>query len=49
MVLNLVGVAWDGTYVRCSSKSAPKYGFQMTIGVVGVAPASFGKVKALFR
>jgi hypothetical protein len=43
------GVAFDGTYVWYSSMANPKYCYQVTISGNAVEPASFGKVKALFR
>jgi hypothetical protein len=43
------GVAWDGAYVWYCSSENPKYVYRLTAGAVGVAPASLGKVKALFR
>lgn len=43
------GVAFDGIYVWYSSMADPKYCYQMTISGIAVEPASFGKVKALFR
>jgi hypothetical protein len=43
------GVAFDGTYVWYNSMANPKYCYRMTISGNAVEPASFGKVKALFR
>lgn len=43
------GVAFDGKYVWYSSMANPKYCYRMTISGAAVEPASFGKVKALFK
>jgi sugar lactone lactonase YvrE len=43
------GVAFDGVYVWYSSMANPKYCFRMTVGKIAVEPASFGKVKGLFK
>jgi len=47
------GKTFDGQYlwfVSSYAKAAdPYYAYQIDIGVVGVDPASFGKVKALYR
>jgi hypothetical protein len=43
------GVAFDGTYVWYSSMANPKYCYRVTVSGIAVEPASFGKVKALFR
>lgn len=44
----VTGVAWDGRYVWFADGGAG-WVYQMTWSGVGVAPASIGKVKALFR
>ncbi len=43
------GVAFDGIYVWYSSMANPKYCYQVTISGNAVEPASFGKLRALFR
>ncbi|UCH78712.1 MAG: hypothetical protein JSU81_01815 [Candidatus Coatesbacteria bacterium] len=43
------GVAFDGTYVWYCDLMSPKYVYRITIGRIAVAPASFGRVKALFK
>ncbi|MGD8719014.1 MAG: DUF5050 domain-containing protein [Candidatus Zixiibacteriota bacterium] len=43
------GVAFDGTYVWYANYVGAKYVYRITIGDVGVEPASFGRLKALFR
>ena len=43
------GVAFDGTYVWYDSMANPKNCYRVTISGNAVEPASFGKVKALFR
>jgi hypothetical protein len=44
------GAAFDGEYLwTLGGTSYPQYVYKVDIGVVGVAPASVGRVKALFR
>lgn len=43
------GVAWDGTHVWYCSSTTPKYVYRVTASGIGVGPASFGKIKALFE
>ena len=42
------GVAWDGTHIWYCSSTTPKYVYRVTAGGIGVGPASFGRIKALF-
>jgi hypothetical protein len=43
------GTAFDGEYLWTVDKNRPQYVYKVDIDVVGVAPASVGRVKALFR
>lgn len=43
------GVACDGAYVWYSSMVEPKYVYRVTKGSVGVAPVTWGRIKALYR
>ncbi len=43
------GTAFDGEYLWTVDKNRPQYIYKVDIDVVGVAPASAGRVKALFR
>jgi hypothetical protein len=44
------GVCWDGTYLWAVDMDAPGYCYKMTCSPnPAIEPASFGKVKALFR
>ena len=43
------GVAFDGTYVWYANYVGTKYVYRITAGDVGVEPASFGRLKALYR
>ncbi len=42
-------VGFDGGYLWTADRNKPQYIYKVDIEVVGVAPASVGKVKALFR
>ncbi|NIT36716.1 MAG: hypothetical protein GTN49_09475 [candidate division Zixibacteria bacterium] len=42
-------VGFDGEYLWTADRNKPQYIYKVDIEVVGVAPASLGKVKALFR
>ncbi len=43
------GTAFDGEYLWTVDKNRPQYIYKVDIDVVDVAPASVGKVKALYR
>ncbi len=43
------GTAFDGEYLWTVDKNTPQYIYKVDIDVVDVAPASAGRVKALFR
>jgi len=43
------GVAFDGEYLWTADGNKPQYIYKVDIEVVGVAPASAGKIKALYR
>jgi len=42
-------VGFDGEYLWTADRNRPQYIYKVDVEVVGVAPASLGKVKALFR
>jgi hypothetical protein len=42
-------VGFDGEYLWTADRNKPQYIYKVDIEVVGVAPASVGKVKALYR
>lgn len=43
-----VGVTWDGKYIWYTNP-ADQWVYRMTVTMTGVAPASLGRVKALYR
>lgn len=43
------GVTWDGNYVWYHDYSSPNLCIRAKVNFTGIAPASLGKVKALFR
>jgi hypothetical protein len=43
------GCAWDGRYVWYCEVNLPRYVYQMDTVIPSVAPASLGKIKALFK
>lgn len=43
------GTAFDGEYLWTIDRNNPQFVYKVDIDVVGVAPASLGRVKALFR
>jgi hypothetical protein len=43
------GTAFDGEYLWTIDRNNPQYVYKVDIDVVGVAPASLGRVKAIFR
>jgi hypothetical protein len=42
-------VGFDGEYLWTADRNTPQYIYKVDIDVVDVAPASVGKVKALYR
>ena len=43
------GLAFEGEYLWTADKNTPQYIYKVDIDVVDVAPASVGRVKALYR
>jgi len=43
------GCTYDGKYLWVTDIGTPRYAYQIDIGYTSVSPASFGKVKAIFR
>jgi hypothetical protein len=43
------GCAYDGEYLWVTDIGMPRYAYRIDIGYAGVAPASFGRIKATFR
>jgi hypothetical protein len=42
-------VGFDGEYLWTADANTPQYIYKVDIDVVDVAPASFGKIKGMFR
>lgn len=43
------GCTYDGKYLWVTDISTPRYAYRIDIGYTSIAPASLGKVKAIFR